>query len=495
MSGHEPGSVRSSLGPIPGAGVNVFGQTPGTDAGFLGGRPGPSFPRVPSSIGTPGGGAGAPTPGIVAPARLRITNVPPYGPLDIPETTEDEGPSDGLTLDQAIERLVRDNLALQVLRWQIPAARADVLTASLRANPILYADSQLVPYGRYNRDHPGGPLQYDLNVNHPVDYSGKRRARTAVAEVLVTVQEARFQDAARIQIDNLYIVFVDVLAARETLRFAEASRAGLERLLSIHETLYRESDVTRADVGRIRSMLDAAQIATVDAEETLRRTKRSLGNLLNLPPAQSETIQVRGTIGDHAPAPPASSELARIALASRPDLLAQRLGVRRAEADVRVARASRFADAHLLYQPYTFQDLSPAGLKSATSWALGGTVPLPIYNRNQGGVARSLVNVRQTVDELAALEHRIATEVRDSERRYISTDVTLRATRAEILPAARRMRDDTLELFTKGELTAVEAAEAQKEYNQIVRAYRDTLIRHRRSMLALNTVLGRRILP
>src|SRR5437899_2617364 len=42
----EPGSYRSTLGPIPGAGGNPFGMTPGADPAFLGGRPGPSFPRV-----------------------------------------------------------------------------------------------------------------------------------------------------------------------------------------------------------------------------------------------------------------------------------------------------------------------------------------------------------------------------------------------------------------------------------------------------------------
>ena len=57
------------------------------------------------------------------------------------------------------------------------------------------------------------------------------------------------------------------------------------------------------------------------------------------------------------------------------------------------------------------------------------------------------------------------------------------------------MRDDTLTLFESGELTAVEAANAQKEYNQVIRTYRDLLIRHRRSMLALNTAVGLRVLP
>src|SRR5262249_4840797 len=156
-----------------------------------------------------------------------------YGALALPATTEEEGPPDGLTLDAAIDLLLRNNLFLLAKRWEIPAARADVLTAGLRANPILFADAQLVPYGAYSRARPGGPNQYDLHVPHPVDYSGKRPARRASAEATLTVQEALFQEAVRVQVDNLYTAFVDVLAARETVRYARASQAGLSRLVGI----------------------------------------------------------------------------------------------------------------------------------------------------------------------------------------------------------------------------------------------------------------------
>ena len=100
--------------------------------------------------------------------------------MELP-THEDEGPSDGLTLDQAIDLLVRQNLDLRAKYLEIPQMRADVLTASLRANPILYADSQLVPYGSNSVRKPDGPTQYDLNISHPIDYSHKRRARMAYA--------------------------------------------------------------------------------------------------------------------------------------------------------------------------------------------------------------------------------------------------------------------------------------------------------------------------
>ena len=62
----------------------------------------------------------------------------------------------------------------------------------------------------------------------------------------------------------------------------------------------------------------------------------------------------------------------------------------------RLARANRFADAYLLYQPFTYQNNAPFGTQSATSWALGITVPLPVYNRNQGNIERARINIHQS---------------------------------------------------------------------------------------------------
>ncbi len=491
----SPGSVRSTLGPMPGAGGNPFGLTPGTDPTFLGGRPGPSFPRVPSSVFTPGGGGATTGAGITVPARMAMTNIPLYGTLEIPEIGEVEGPPGALSLDEAIERLLRENLALKALSWQIPTARADVLGASLRTNPIAYADSQLVPYGKPSKAKPGGPVQYDLNINHPVDYSGRRLARTAVAERVASLVEAQYLDAARIQIDNLYTVFVDVLAARETLRFAKASEAGLARQLSYYQTLFDKHDLTRADVFRARKFLEAARLGVIDSEEMAKRTRRSLGLLLNVPPQEAESIEIRGTIADLGPPAPPIEELTRIALETRPDLIARRLGRDRATADVRLALADQFGEAYILYQPYTFQNLSSMGGKNATSWALGLTMPIPIYNRNQGGVLRSRINVEQSKMEILAAERRVVAEVQDADRLYSASKIELKKIQSELLPTARRMREDASRLFIKGNLTALEYDDIQKDYNQVVRKFRDTLVRHRHSMLAINTSVGRRCLP
>jgi cobalt-zinc-cadmium efflux system outer membrane protein len=492
-----PGSTISTLGTAPGAGANPLGTSPGADEGILGGRVGTSVPRVPPSITRPGGAAtGTESIGGIGPtARLRAAEAPFYGPLTIPGLAEDEGPPDGLSLNAAIERLVRANVDLRSKYLEIPQAQADVLTASLRANPVFYADGQLIPYGQYSREQPGGPAQYDVNISYPLDISRKRKARTVVAVQAKRVLEAQYQDAVRLQIDNLYTAFVDGLAAREAVRYSQASVVGLGRVFAVTHEQRTKGTKTEADLNQIKILRDTAEIGLADAEEALRDAKRVLGPLLNIRSDQALALGLRGTIRDVAPPAPPAEELVRAALGIRPDLVAYRLGIARAEADVRLARANRYQDVYLLYQPYTFQNNQPYGLKSATSFALGVTVSVPVHNRNQGNIERAKLNVSQSQLELAAQEEQVITEVQRAERQYALTRAAAARIERDVLPAARQVHDDALKRYLLGEEDVIVYLNAQRDFNDVVRQYADALIRHRRSMLRLNTAVAQRILP
>lgn len=485
----------TSLGPVPGSG-GTRGGSPADVGSLIGGRIGPSVPRGPAGGSPPGLGIGLqPTEGFAVPSPAPLTETPTYGPLSVPTGKEDEGPPDGLTLDAAIERLIRENLDLRAQFHEIPKAQADILTASLRINPLIYYDTQLIPYGNYSQARPGGPVQHDVNISIPLDLSRKRQARTAVASRARRVIEAQYQDAVRLQIDNLYIVYVDVLTARETVRYARTSIDGLVQLLERTERLRKAGERPQGDVERVRAQLDVARIGLDDADESFRRAKRELAPLLRLAPTGAESLELRGAIAPDAPPPPPIEALVRQALAYRPDLSAIRLGIGLAEADVKLALAERYQDVYLLYQPYTFQDMSPFDLKSSHSWAIGVTVPLPLFNRNQGNIQRSRVNVAQTQTQLGAAELRVVTEVTQAAREYAVTRSTVERIERELLPRARKLRDAALDDYNQGEGTLIDYALSQREYNDLVRQYRDTQVRHRRSMLALNTVVGQRIMP
>ena len=496
--GATPGGSRSALGPIPGSGGGTFAdQAPGAGQ-ILGGRPGTATPRVPTSITTPGSDSTPVTAGTVlaVPNVAPLTEIPLYGTLEL-AAGDDEGPPDGLTFDAALDLLMRNNLDLLARRYEIPAAQADILTASLRANPIFYADSQLVPYGNFNPNtRPGGQTQYDVNISYPIDYSHKRQARTNNAVQAKRAIEAQYQDAVRLQIANLATAFVAVLAARETVRYVDAGLKGFDEVLKVTRSLEARGNRTSADVARITAQRESAAVGLLDAEEALRRAQRTLGGVLGLSPIEAETLQLRASLRDDDPPPPPGEELIAMALRCRPDVVAYRIGVGVANSALALQKANRYADAYVLLQPYTFQNNSPTHQDSAYSYAVGLTVPLPLYNRNQGNIERARVNIDQTKVQLGAIERQVLTEIRQAEREYQTTRDYLARLETSVLPASRKAVADTRRLLAAGELADITLLlTVQREANDIVRQYRDTAVRHRRSMFNLNTAVGQRILP
>jgi cobalt-zinc-cadmium efflux system outer membrane protein len=85
--------------------------------------------------------------------------------------------------------------------------------------------------------------------------------------------------------------------------------------------------------------------------------------------------------------------------------------------------------------------------------------------------------------------------VQQAEREYQVSKQIVEKIRTEILPTSKSSVNDRLKLFQGGEINVVSFLQAQRAHNDIVKAYMDTVVRHRRSMLSLNTAVGQRILP
>lgn len=146
---------------------------------------------------------------------------------------------------------------------------------------------------------------------------------------------------------------------------------------------------------------------------------------------------MRGTVRDSAPPLPCTEDLIQIALHSRPDLMAFRLGVERAQAAVQLAKKERVEDVFLFYTPYNRTNNGPVGGQDTTSWSLGVLVPLPIFNRNQGNIRRAQINVSQTQIEVAGAERQVANEVQRAVAEFASSRTVLQRYEQDILPTAR----------------------------------------------------------
>jgi cobalt-zinc-cadmium efflux system outer membrane protein len=497
--GNPPGvsNGRSMLGEVIGAsGNSLLSNVPGASEAPIGGRAGPSVSRAPISGLNPQRQAvrREGLPNFTVPT-LPTANIPAYGELDLPEGALDVGVPTGYSVGDSVEILIQQNLTIQAMRYEIPMADADILTASLRQNPVFYADSQLVPYGRYSRAQPGGQTQYDVNITHPLDLNHKRQARTEQARAAKRVLEAQFQDAIRQQVDNLYTAFVDVAASELTLSYSRTYVEGITRLLETNRQLFRAGMIPVDSTDTILAQLEQAQLQVREAQQAVSRTTRTLSQMLNIPRSQSLSIRIRDKLRDDQSLPESEEQLIQRAMSARPDLVAYRLGLRRAEIDVMVARKERLSDFWLLYQPYTLQDNRPFGLKSPISWALGITAPMPVYNRNQGNIERAKINVTQTQVQLAQLERQVQDEVAEAGREFELSRAAVLEFDREVIPASRRVRDAAFRRWQGGQTSILEYLDAQKEFNERVKDYRDALVRHRRAMLDLNTAVGERLVP
>lgn len=420
-------------------------------------------------------------------------------PLPVPRRLDEsmdeweDGSADGLSLDAAIERLLSANPELAAQFQDIPKARADILTAGLHSDPVVFLTASPIPYGRYSAQRPGATT-YDITFVQPLDLSGKHRTNKRVAEKYVPILEAHYQDAVRLEIDRLFTVYVNVLEARATARAAQASLQHLAEAEQRRGEQDGRDRLSQTDKKRLSIRRARARIALRQAEATLVNALRNMSVLLAIPAEEADRLRIHGSLHDRAPPPPTTEELIEIARHARPDLLALQLSVDRARAELRREKAEAVDDFFLFFSPYQLVDLTPQGNQIANSWELGLMIPIPSLNRNQGEIARARVNVSQWRTEVERAEQTIVDEVRRAASEYAVSRAIVQQYERDILGnLGSRRKEANRRLAEEGDFDSFLAA--QRDYEETIRSYVEALARHRRSMLRLNTVVGQRILP
>jgi outer membrane protein, heavy metal efflux system len=465
-----PGVGSYGIGGSSGA---AYSQAPQ----IIGGRPGPSVGRNPPRdfMSTPlpvlPPGANAPAVPSSPPTRIEVF---PRNRQTTPSSVMD-GPDTGITLEEAVALLIHGNLDLRARFLDISQADSDVLTANLRSNPILFTDAQSVPYGAYNRA--AGPIVYDVNIVYPLDVSHKRQTRTRAAVAARMVTEASYRDAVRLTLDNLYQAYIDALASQTVI-------------------------LRKARPGSLWS-----QVELDEPESALKQAQRVLALLINVPATEIESRKLYGKLEfDPAKEPKLDQTefFVQLARENRPDLQAQRLTVSFAEANIKAILASRFDDLLLLYQPYTFFDGrpgSPPTNNNTLAWAVGVTVPLPIYNRQQGNILKARQAAEQARTRLAFLDQSAASGVegavlehQTAHEALIRTLTEYSALRNQRFLARKVLKDiDIPSADLKNKLMDLERVTIELRRDLLddkLKTYWETLIRHRKSMLRMNIVTG-----
>ena len=352
-----------------------------------------------------------------------------------------------ITLLEALAAAERGSPELRLARGAVDAARARVVTAGTRPNPVLAV----------NREQLGGDGGYHetvLTVGQTLDLAGERGARREVAAREVAAAEVRLEaERARVRAD---VARAYLRAAAAEARLGSLSEAGdlFRSAERAGQARFREGDISAYELQRLQ--VEAARYAALagEAELEIRQAGRELALLLRSDSAPAEEVllpaDTLGAVRLRGAALGADTALARAL--RRPD-------VRAAEADVAAARAA----VELRTRGRRPNPTVTAGLKEQTGGqagaVLGVSVPLPVSDRNQGPIAEAQAALAQAEARVALARRAAEAAVRRALERRTSLGQRL-ALREGLLSRARALLASARVAYAEGEMTLLELLDA-----------------------------------
>ncbi len=398
--------------------------------------------------------------------------------------------AEAVTVDQAVAEALKHNLGLLAERANVDIASARVLAASLRPNPILSVESNHLDWlgTGFNGLNAGGPTEMAMQTEFTHERGGKRRLRVEVAEGARAVAELQFRDAARTVVLEVQNAFVDALLARRSLLLARENQESLDRIVEVNSARVRSGDL--AEIELIRSRLAALQnqASIKQAELRLRTSLVRLQAVMGRErpdPAFDITGDLR-----REPITQPLSEFENTAFESRPDLRALERDYERAGAEVQSQIAQAKPDVTFA-AGYIRQQVNAR----ANSLAFSVSAPLPVFNRNQGEIARARQERRQIELRIAALRASISAEVNTAYEQCRTARSLLESIEGSMLQQARDVREITDYSYRRGDASLLQLLDAQRAFNETMQAYNEARAEYARSLYVLDSISGKVALP
>jgi cobalt-zinc-cadmium efflux system outer membrane protein len=375
----------------------------------------------------------------------------------------------------------------------INQANADALTASLRPNPSLFTDAQLLPLTRpFTVDRQGGPPQQDLQVTYPIDWYlfGKRAANMAVAAGAVKVSESDFEDQVRQRVTDAAVAFYDVLEAKGLIALARQDVTNLENVEAALAKAVLAGGKTQVELNRLRLDLAQARRIAREAETALVSSKAKLRALLGRTDADPK-FDVDGTLDSPLDAAfPTPDEGYELAVQNRPDLQSLRWKAVQSRASVRAEERKAYPDVAPALG-YTRQYQRKAiGFPDADSYSAAVTIGLPIFDRNQGNRAKAASTLVQNQFDYQAALASLRAEIETAAREYQAAQTTASEIAAEQLKLARDVRESIVTAYQAGGRPLVDLLDAERNFRETYRTYITSRSAYWRAVYRYRSAIG-----
>ena len=388
--------------------------------------------------------------------------------LGAPSLAAGQEPLRRVSLEDALQLALRQNPTLRAQQAALQSTRAGEVTAALRPNPTA---TFLAEQFRLPDTSP----QYTINIGQPIELGGKRQRRIDSARAATRVAGHQLEDVQRQTTLLVKAAFASALIAREQLALPEQNLTTLDETERLQRLRVEKGDLSELELVRIQLQRFTFERDAADARQASATAKialRAAAGDTNI----AEQFEIEGELTAEE-IPLDRTVLLRAADADR----------ERARADNRLARANAWWD---VTPQLEYQRIGPDN-----TFGFGVSVPIRVFDRNQGEIART----RAEIERADAVRQAAAQQVLAA----VDTDLAIVTTQRErvlrlrdvYLPKATQARDTVDYAYRRGGQSLLDFLDAQRSYRETALAHLQALGAYLTALYQLEADVGRPLEP
>jgi cobalt-zinc-cadmium efflux system outer membrane protein len=397
-----------------------------------------------------------------------------------------------MTWDQVKAQFEAVNPVLKSDQLSVDELKAEEITAYLRPNPTftLGADgTQIAPHEGIWRPTSGTQVQPNFSYLHEREH--KRELRLQSAKEATQIGGSLHQDLERNMLFSLRSAFVQTLEAKAVLELARADLEYYDKIIEISQARFKDGSLAQVDLDRIELLRVQYESEIEAATVNLRTQKIQLLQLLNArtPVDQFDVVGPFDFSADLTPL----DNLHQAALDARPDLRAAIQSIDQAKTNHKLAVANGSTDptfgAWYTYNP------SFSNPYAHQTIGLSVSIPLRIFDKNQGEKQRTLIDIDRNQQLTDAARAQVFSDVDSAYEQVRSNIALLTPYKAKYRDQATRVRDTVTYAYQRGGASLMDFLNAQSDYRVVQLAYLQLVGSYLTAASQLNLAVGREIIP
>lgn len=294
-----------------------------------------------------------------------------------------------LTLKEAEQRFLERNLSLIAERYNIDMAQAQVLQAKLFENPVISLEQNV--YNRLNGKYFdfGKEGEAVVEIEQVIHLAGQRNKQVRLEKINKEIAEYQFEEVMRTLRQELNEKFVEVYFLSKSIAIYEKEVNSLQALLGGMKIQQEKGNISLMEISRLESMLFSLRKEKNERENDLLTTREELNLLLNLP----EDTQVQLSLDEEVLQ---QLDLSQLSFADLKAIINERPDQKIARSTVNASRANLKLQKSMAFPEFSVKgNYDRVGNFINDYFAIGVSLSVPIFNRNQGNIKAARFSIQQ----------------------------------------------------------------------------------------------------